>query len=122
MRYILEDERQGQIEFFKDYLPLINSDLTMNDILEDNTDGVVNGNLLEFKLNISDLNTVLFQAIKYLSARRIKGKEVPANIVLVSLNNKKAYVYSSVDYLDDIEKVIKNELEPIIRPNTRFDL
>lgn len=74
-------------------------------VLADNNDGVLRGNLLEFKLNINDLNAVLFQAIKYLSARRIKGKPVPANIILISLNDGKAYCYNSGDYLADIEKV-----------------
>lgn len=98
-------EREGQLDFFHDYIKLVDSSLTEDDIINDNNDGVVNGNILEFKLQISNLNAVLFQTIKYLSALRIKGKPVPANIVLVSLNEAKAYVYHSVDYLDKIERV-----------------
>lgn len=60
--YIIE--RDGQIDFFDNYGIPYNDD---NSILIDNTDGVYNGNILEFKLDISNLNKVLFQAIKYLS-------------------------------------------------------
>lgn len=102
---LFQNEREGQIAFYNDFLPLINSELTMDDVLEDNHDGIVNGNLLEFKIIINDLNKTLFQAIKYLSNRRIKGKNVPAYIVLISLNEGLAYIYESKEYLEDIEKV-----------------
>lgn len=100
-----DTEREGQIEFYRTFLPLINPSLTLDDILADDNDGVLNGNLIEFKLRISDLNAVLFQSIKYLSALRIKGKPVPANILLVDLNGETAYKYESATYIDDIEKV-----------------
>lgn len=48
-------ERDGQEAFYKEYLPLIDKELTEDDVLLLNTDGVVNGNLLEFKLNIENL-------------------------------------------------------------------
>ncbi|MFB5292277.1 hypothetical protein ACE4WU_05155 [Enterococcus faecalis] len=99
------NEVDGQLKFYQDYLPLVDKSLTSDDILTDYTDGIVNGNLLEFKLTINDINSVLFQAIKYLSARRIKGREIPKNILLVSLTNQKIYIFSSKDYLIDIEKV-----------------
>jgi hypothetical protein len=102
-KFILE--REGQFDFFHRFLPRINSELSIEEILEDNNDGVLNGNLLEFKLQISDLNSVLFQCIKYLSALRIKGKPIPSHIVLVDLNAETAWVYESKEYLDDIEKV-----------------
>jgi len=100
-----KDEKEGQRDFYESYLTLINNNLTMEDVLSDNTDGIINGNLLEFKTNINDLNAVLFQAIKYQSAFRIKGKSIPANMLLISLNDKKAYLYKSDDYLAEIEKV-----------------
>lgn len=100
-----DTEREGQIEFYKTFLPLIDPNLTLDDILADDNDGVLNGNLLEFKLRVNDLNAVLFQCVKYLSALRIKGKPVPANIVIVDLNGEQAYLYKSADYLADIEKV-----------------
>ena len=98
-------EREGQIEFYQTFLPLIDPSLSLEDILSDDNDGVLNGNLLEFKLRVSDLNAVLFQCVKYLSALRIKGKPVPANIVIIDLNGEQAYLYKSDDYLADIEKV-----------------
>ena len=83
--------------------------MTTDDILSDYTDGYLNGNLLEFKVVINDINSVLFQAIKAFSARRIKGRKIPKNISLVSLTNQKVYVFSSEDYLADIEKVYFGE-------------
>lgn len=102
-QYKLEDE--GKLDFYTDFLPLIDSNLSVDNILVDYTDGIINGNLLEFKKNINNLNEVLFQSIKYLSIRRIKGKPVPANILLISLNDGKAYLYHSNDYLKYIEIV-----------------
>ena len=98
-------ELEGQIEFYEQYLKVVNPNLTYEDIFRNNTDGILNGNLLEFKLNIIDLNACLFQTIKYLSAMRIKGEPIPANILLVSLNTATIYVYKSTDYLVEIEKV-----------------
>lgn len=100
-----ETEREGQLEFYNTFLPLIDPSLTIDDILADDNDGVLNGNLLEFKLRINDLNSTLFQTIKYLSALRIKGKPIPANILLVDLNAEQAYLYRSNDYLSYIENV-----------------
>ena len=98
-------EKDGQIDFYNQFLPRINPNLTVEDIIANNNDGVLNGNLIEFKLSVKDLNEVLFQCIKYLSALRIKGTPVPANIVIVDLNSTKAYLYKSENYLDSIEKV-----------------
>ncbi|MBQ8790320.1 MAG: hypothetical protein IJZ51_03300 [Ruminiclostridium sp.] len=98
-------ELEGQIEFYEQYLKIINPLLTYDDIFRNNTDGILNGNLLEFKLNITDLNACLFQTIKYLSSMRIKGEPIPANILLISLNTATAYVYNSADYLKYIETV-----------------
>ena len=95
-------EREGQIEFFDNYDIPYNDDAS---VLVDNTDGVYNGNLLEFKLNISNLNKVLFQAIKYLSKMRIKGESVPATILLVALDATTIYLYKSQDYFDAIHQV-----------------
>ena len=98
-------ERDGQFDFYKVFLPRVNSNLDIEDILSDNNDGVLNGNLLEFKLHITDLNTVLFQCIKYLSALRVKGKPVPANILIIDVNAATVWLYRSALYLADIEKL-----------------
>ena len=98
-------EKDGQIDFYNRFLMRVNPALSLDDILADNNDGVLNGNLLEFKLHISDLNAVLFQSIKYLSALRTKGKPIPAGIHLVDLNAGIVYYFESEPYLQDIEKV-----------------
>lgn len=98
-------EREGQIDFYKTFLPLVDPHLTWEDILADDNDGILNGNLLEFKLRVGDLNAALFQSIKYLSSRRVKGKPVPANILIIDLNAQQAYLYQSQDYLFEIEQV-----------------
>lgn len=95
-------ERQGQIDFFDNYRIDYQGDAS---ILVDNTDGVYHGNIMEFKLNISNTGKVLFQAIKYLSRMRVKGESIPARILLIDLNSTKVYVYNSADYIDDIQKV-----------------
>lgn len=100
-----EIEKEGQLDFFENFIKVVDNTISYEDIFRNNTDGILNGNLLEFKLNILDLNACLFQAIKYLSAMRIKGEPIPANILLVSLNTATIYVYHSADYLEHIEKV-----------------
>lgn len=100
-----ELELDGQRDFYSNYLKRIDKTLSIDDVLINNTDGILNGNILEFKLKINDLNSVLFQTIKYLSSMRIKGKSIPKNIILISLNDGTAYVYNSNDYLDDIHKI-----------------
>lgn len=92
-------EREGQIKFFNDLRIIADVELTHN------TDGVYKGTLFEFKLTISDINKVLFQAIKYLSHKRIKGEPIPAQILLVALNEENAYLFNSSDFLSDIEKI-----------------
>ena len=118
------NEREGQIDFFENYrIPYKD-----NPVLIDNTDGVYHGNIFEFKLNINDTGKVLFQAIKYLSKMRIKSESVPARILLVDLNKTIVYVYNSIDYIDDIQKVYvgasstNNEaFSGIIEPVAKYD-
>ena len=98
------DEKQAQIDFYNTFLPRINPNLSIDDIISDSNDGVLNGNLLEFKKVVKNLNEHLFQCIKYLSARRIKGKPIPANILIVDLSSKTAWLYYSNTYLNYIEK------------------
>lgn len=92
-------EREGQLAFFK------NIGINAEQALIENTDGVWNGNLLEFKLSISDTNKVLFQCIKYLSKLRISGTSVPRNIVMIDLNRYTAYIYDAKNFYEEIHKV-----------------
>lgn len=98
---IFTTEREGQFHFFKNF----GIKLDENDVLIANTDGVYNGNIFEFKPNINNTQQVLFQAIKYLSRLRITGNPVPKNILLVSLNQSKLYLFNSGDYFDEIHEV-----------------
>lgn len=98
---LYDNEKEGQIDFFKNF----NIDYESNKVLIDYSDGVWNGNLFEFKLTIDNLNETLLQAIKYLSRMRIRGESVPSNILLVSLNTRKVYLYYSKDYFNEIHKI-----------------
>ena len=113
-----KDENELRREFYETYLPRVDSSLNISNVLSDYSDGVVKGTIFEFKVAIKKLNAVLFQAVKYLSARRIKGKYVPANILLVSLDDKTAYLYHTKDFLQDIEKVY---VGPASLGNETFD-
>lgn len=94
-----------QAEFYDSYLPLVSPDLTADDIRVRSTDGLIGDLLIEFKPSISDINMVLFQAIKYLSHFRLNGQSVPNNILLVSYDNKTAYYFKAEPYLSAVEKV-----------------
>jgi hypothetical protein len=93
------NEKDGQIKFFEDLR--ISADVS----LTNNTDGVYKGTIFEFKLTIPDINRVLFQAIKYLSHMRVKGESLPKTILLIALNEEKAYKFESKDFLKEIEKI-----------------
>lgn len=95
-----QTELEWQIKFY-DNLRVFDGTIPT---IEDNTDGIIRWTLLEFKLSIPNINVVLFQAIKYLSRMRNLGKNIPAQILLISLNNKKVYLFQSEDFLEDIEK------------------
>ena len=107
------NEREGQNDFFDN----LQIDYGKEQIPIENTDIAYNGVLLEFKLDIYDVNKVLFQAIKHLSNFRINGQDVPADILLISLNSRTAYHYKSKDYFDDIHKVYSG---PASKQNTGF--
>lgn len=92
------NEAEGQADFFSEF------GIDPNIALGLHTDGVHNGNLLEFKTHITDVNQVLFQAVKYLARLRINGRNVPANILLVDLNSTTVYKFDSQDYFDDLHK------------------
>ena len=98
-------ELMQQAEFYDNYLPLVSPKLTADDIRVRSTDGLIGDLLIEFKPSITDVNAVLFQAIKYLSRFRLNGQAVPNNIMLVSYDEKVAYYFKAKPYLSAIEKV-----------------
>lgn len=97
---IYQTEKEGQIDFYDD---LRRFDWTIPTI-ENNTDWIIRWTIIEFKLSISNINSVLYQSIKYLSRLRNLGKNIPSQILLVSLNTETAYLFKSNDFLIEIEK------------------
>ena len=110
---VFTTEREGQLHFFKNF----GINLDEDNVLVANTDGVYNGNIFEFKLNINNTQQVLFQAIKYLSRLRIAGCPVPKNILLVSdesATDQKRIIYSYIKMIrgnDQGECIIQNFYE-----------
>lgn len=101
------------------------------DVLIENTDGIVNGTLFEFKNSIADLNIVLVQAIHYLSKLRNKGGiPIPSKIVLVDISKDHAYVYDATQYRSEILQNYTNSasknvkqltLKNATKPEKEFD-
>lgn len=92
------------------------------DILIENTDGIVNGSLFEFKNSIADLNAVLVQAIHYLSKLRIKGGiPIPSKIVLVDINKNRASVYDATKYRLEILQNYTNSASKNVNQKTLKD-
>lgn len=92
-----DSEFEGQRSFY--------SRVGINPELSHSMDGVYNGCLYENKLDIPNINKVLFQAVKYASRIRIRGEKLPAFIVLNDLNRETAYIFQSNELLSEIEKV-----------------
>ena len=92
-------EKEGQEDFFKK--------LGIKELIDnsDNTDGVYKGTIFEFKLSIRDIHATLSQTIKYLSSMRLRGKSIPKNILLISLNKEKAFLFDSEKFIDQIETI-----------------
>ena len=89
------------------------------DILIENTDGIINGALFEFKNSIADLNAVLVQAIHYLSKLRIKGGiPIPSKIVLVDINKNRASVYDATQYRLEILQNYTNSASKNVNQTT----
>ncbi len=94
-----KNEKEGQIEF---YTLLKKIDGTIPEY-GDFTDGIIKGTILEFKLKIDNINAVLLQSIKYLSKKRNNGENIPSQILLISLNEEKAFLFDSENFLKEIE-------------------
>lgn len=97
---IYQTEKEWQISFYDD---LRKFDWTIPTI-ENNTDWIIRWTIIEFKISISNINSALFQTIKYLSRLRNLWKNIPSQILLISLNNETAYLFKSNDFLQEIEK------------------
>ena len=95
-------EADGQADFFAQFRidPAV--------VLGHSTDGICNGNLLEFKLHITDLSATLSQAVKYLSKLRVHGLDVPAHVLLVDLSAATVYRSATADYDAEIHEVYRS--------------
>lgn len=94
---------KSEFEQQKDFFNNLNWEEEID--LSNDTDGQIKGVLFEFKKSIPDINKALFQAIKYLSFKRIEGKDVPNTIALVDFSKAYIYIYKSSDFLEEIEQL-----------------
>ena len=94
---------KSEFEQQKDFFNNLNWEEEID--LSNDTDGQIKGVLFEFKKSIPDINKALFQAIKYLSFKRIEGKDVPNTIALVDFSKSYIYIYMSSDFLEEIEQL-----------------
>ena len=96
------DEKTYQNYF---YDKIIGDNLSLR--LDRNTDGYINGTIFEHKLNVASYgrSKALSQVLIYLTRFNRDGVPVPKNIMLVSQEEKKVYLYNSEDYLDVINNI-----------------
>ena len=62
---IAKQEDELRREFYESYLPRVNRELSIDNVLTDYSDGILNGNIIEYKEYVSDLNNVLLQALNF---------------------------------------------------------
>ena len=111
----------------KHIMPLINTSVSTdevtyqntfyNNILDEsfdlkidrNTDGYIPGTLFEHKQNITSYgrSKALSQALIYLVRFNRDGIPVPKNIMLVSQDEEKVYLYNTNDYIDIINDILR---------------
>ncbi|MBQ8997477.1 MAG: hypothetical protein IJ086_15865 [Clostridium sp.] len=98
------DEKTYQNYF---YDKIIGDNLTLQ--LDRSTDGYIDGTIFEHKLNVSSYgrSKALSQVLIYLTRFNRDGIPVPKNIMLVSQEEKKVYLYDSNDYVDIINNISK---------------
>lgn len=85
--YVREEE--GMVEFY-DELGLGVPDYSFN------TDGKVNGNLLEFKLFFTNLNDHKNQLLRYLDSYNSGAAPIPEHCYLISINERRYYKYKVI--------------------------
>ncbi|MDY4230788.1 MAG: hypothetical protein SOX74_01710 [Candidatus Faecousia sp.] len=75
--------------------------------LDRSTDGYIDGTIFEHKQNVTSYgrSKALSQALIYLVRFNRDGEPVPKNIMLVSQNEQKVYLYDANDYLDIINDI-----------------
>jgi hypothetical protein len=88
----VENKYNSEIEGMWDFYEEINK---IPDY-ECNTDGRINGTLLEFKKLSNDFDTN--QLVRYLKAYNNTAKDIPAYSLHISLNDKKFIRYSNINF------------------------
>jgi hypothetical protein len=107
--YVREEE--GMVEFY-DELGLGVPDYSFN------TDGRINGNLIEFKTHFSNLNEHKGQLLRYLDAYNAGAASIPEYCYLISINERKYYKYKVISHNNFVSHyVYKNEAK-----STNFEL
>ncbi len=96
----MPDERMLQEQF---YAQLCAIDGTIAEI-DNYTDGVIRGTIIENKLKIDNPAVPLCQAISYLSKFRNLAKDVPGRIMTIDFTRKYVRIYNSDDFLEYIER------------------
>ena len=89
------------------YEKLFGDDFEVN--IDRNTDGYIDGTIFEHKQNVMSYgrSKALSQALIYLVRFNRDGIPVPKNIMLVSQDEKKVYLYDANDYSDIINNIPK---------------
>lgn len=98
------DETTYQSIFYEKIL-----DDTFNLRIDRSTDGYIDGTIFEHKQNVTSYgkSKALSQALIYLVRFNRDGIPVPKNIMLVSQDEKKVYLYDANDYVDIINDIPK---------------
>lgn len=104
----MKENEKSLSQQFLDVLKLINVKYENNFQIHSNLDGQYNGILFEFKKNKKKNNwkaDALKECIKNASHLRLLAKDVPAKFAIVPLEEKKMYIYDSIDFFEEIHKV-----------------
>lgn len=101
---IITDEKTYQGHFYR---KILGDDFELH--VDRNTDGYIQGTIFEHKSNVSSYgrSKALSQALIYLTRFNRDGVPVPKNIMLVSQEEQKVYLYDSGDYVDIINDIPK---------------
>ena len=101
---IMTDEITYQSLFYE---RILGDDIEVH--IDRSTDGYIDGTIFEHKQNVTSYgrSRTLSQALIYLTRFNRDGIPVPKNIMLVSQDEKKIYLYNANDYIDIINDISK---------------
>ena len=96
---------QSELEWMQDFY----KELGLEPVYSLNTDGKINWNLLEFKLNFTNLNAHKNQVKRYIQAYNSGAYEIPKYSYLISLNT---HEYIKIDNENNVEITSWNRTSP----------